>query len=76
MENGGECAALRSCVIICDSLSTFVSFSTHYTRALVLGVKTGNWHVFPIDNPTAWARMAIAGARAVSSPPRLNAREP
>jgi hypothetical protein len=27
-------------------------------------VKTGNWHVFPIDNLSAWARMAIAGARA------------
>jgi hypothetical protein len=40
------------------------------------GAKTGNWHVFPIDNPVAWARMAIAGARALSFPPRLIAREP
>ena len=39
-------------------------------------VKSGNWHVFPIDNPFTWARMAIAGARALSFPPRLKAREP
>jgi hypothetical protein len=41
------------------------------TQARVLGVKTSNWHVFPIDNPVAWATMAIAGARASSYPPRL-----
>jgi hypothetical protein len=39
-------------------------------------VKTGNWHVFPIDNPRTWARMAIAGARASSSPSPADAREP
>jgi hypothetical protein len=50
---------------------TFVSFSNLYTQHLASGVKTGNWHVFPIDNPAAWARMAIAGARALSFPPRL-----
>jgi DNA-binding protein HU-beta len=41
------------------------------TQPLALGVKTGNGHVFPIDNPVASARIAIAGARALSFPPRL-----
>jgi len=50
---------------------TFVAFSNHYTRLLTAGVKSGNRHVFPIDNRSAWARMAIAGARALSFPPRL-----
>ena len=40
-----------------------------------VSTKTGNWHVFPIDNPVAWARMAIAGARAELSFP-ADAREP
>jgi hypothetical protein len=40
-------------------------------RPFVAGVKTGNWHVFPIDNPAASARIAFAGARALSLPPRL-----
>ena len=43
---------------------------------LARGVKTGNWHVFPIDNPVAWARMAIAGACALRSPSPADAREP
>lgn len=41
-----------------------------YTQAFALGFKTGNWHVFPIDNPSTSARIGIAGARALSFPPR------
>jgi len=50
---------------------TFVAFFNYYTRTLALSVKTGNWHVFPIDNPLTSARIGIAGARALSFPPRL-----
>jgi len=54
---------------------TFDSFSNRYTHYRA-SVETSNWHVFPIDNRAAWARMTIAGARALSFPPRLIAREP
>jgi hypothetical protein len=33
-------------------------------------VKCRDWHVFPIDSVRIWGRMAIAGARVLSSPPR------
>jgi hypothetical protein len=37
-----------------EALGAYVSFSNHYTtQRFALGVKSGNWHVFPIDNPTA-----------------------
>jgi DNA-binding protein HU-beta len=43
---------------------------------LVFGAKTGNGHVFPLDNLAVERKMAIAGACAWSLPPRLMAREP
>jgi hypothetical protein len=45
---------------------TFVPVATTRRLTTLLGVETGNWHLFPIDNPFPWARMAIAGARALS----------
>jgi hypothetical protein len=54
--------------------NTFDLLCNHYLHDRV-SVETGNWHVFPIDNPPAWARMAIAGARAELSSP-ADAREP
>ena len=40
-------------------------------QPFVSGVKTGYRHVFPIDNPVVGRKIAIAGARALSFPPRL-----
>jgi hypothetical protein len=40
-------------------------------QPFVSGIKTGYRHVFPIDNPATWGKIAIAGARALSFPPRL-----
>ena len=51
----------------------FRKFATSFTNTRV---KTGNWHVFPIDNRLKSAKMAIAGARALSSPSPADAREP
>lgn len=74
MENGGE--ARLGAKHVASSNLALSSHAQSDTREFVLGSKSGNWHVFPIDNPMAWARMAIAGARAMSYPPRLKAREP
>jgi hypothetical protein len=54
-----------------SATGTFVAFFNYYTPTFALGVKTGNWHVFPIDNPVVRRKIAIAGARALSFPPRL-----
>jgi len=51
------------------STTPFDVFSNHYIEFRDK-CQTRNWHVFPIDNLAAWARMAIAGACALSFPPR------
>jgi hypothetical protein len=49
---------------------------TVISQDCVIGAKTSNRHVFPIDINCIWARMAIAGARTTSSPSPAGGREP
>jgi DNA-binding protein HU-beta len=39
-------------------------------------VKRGNWRVFLLDNPAAWAKMAISGPCVLGSPSPADVREP
>ena len=38
-------------------------------RRAEIGIRSGNWHLFPIDKHLLERRMAIAGARAFEPPP-------